>query len=209
MIITQHSRTLPGSSRAWYRALLLLCWIGCLAGVEAQDARFTVFKGGDAIGQILTSRTIEGGRTTYETSSFTQLVMLWKQVVKSSMGAVYKDGALLSCDAKLIINGSLRDSSRMATRNDGRWAYVHPGPPHRLSTASAWTTSRMYYEEPMGQASIFVESVLQDCPLARLGPGLYELTFPNNDRNRYQYVGGRLMEVQVDRMLINLTFKRA
>jgi hypothetical protein len=67
----------------------------------------------------------------------------------------------------------------------------------------------MFYEEPLGQTSILVESVMQACPLVRTGPGVYELTLPNNDRNRYLYVGGRLIEVQVDRMLVNLVFRRA
>src|SRR5690606_31039396 len=96
----------------------------------------------------------------------------------------------------------------LSTHQGERWAYVHPQAPYRLRSTNDWTTSRMYYEEPIGQSTILVESVLQDCPIRRTGPSSYEVTLPNNDRNRYRYKNGRLMEVQVDRLLVNLVFRR-
>jgi hypothetical protein len=66
----------------------------------------------------------------------------------------------------------------------------------------------MYFEEPIGQQRIFVESVLRYCPLQHLGGGEYRLTLPDDKVNRYVYKDGRLEEIHVDRNFFDLVFKR-
>ncbi len=185
---------------------LLFCTI---VDATAQEVRFTVLKGGDPVGSIRAARSISGEHTSYLITSSSVLWMIWKQEVETSMTANFADGYLASCNYKLLLNGKMRDSSRLSGSSSEKWAYVHPDPPVPYRSITQWTTSRLYFEEPIGKASIMVESVLRDCPLRHLGPGIYELTLPNKDRNRYIYKGGRLMEVQAERLLISLVFRRA
>lgn len=184
--------------------LLVLAW-----PVAGQELRFNIYKGDARVGQIQAHRSTQAGRTSYSIVSQAEISVLWKQIVRTRMQVEYQGLQLLNCHSSLNLNGSLRDSSHLSLHGGERWAYVHPRPPFRLHSANAWTTARMYYEEPVGRSSILVESVLQDCPIRRTGPGSYEEVLPNNDRNRYRYVNGELMEVQVDRLLVNLVFRRA
>ncbi|MBZ0205435.1 MAG: hypothetical protein K8H89_03850 [Flavobacteriales bacterium] len=197
--------TLRPQARPLLTALLLMASMA----VSAQDFKFEIFRSGDKVGNIFTSRSISAGSTSYLITSHAELNVIWKQVVRTRLGAEYSGGILTSCRSTLQLNGNMRDSSEMYTHGGRSIAYVHPAAPFLLPRTNEWTTSRMFYEEPLGQSSVLVESVMQACPLVRTGPGVYELTLPNNDRNRYLYVGGRLMEVQVDRLLVNLVFRRA
>lgn len=184
---------------------LLFC---AVLAATAQEVRFTVLRGDDPVGNIRASRSVSEERTFHSITSSTELWVLWKQEVQTSMSAEYSDGHLSSSHYTLVVNGKMRDSSRMSSTSTGRWAYVHPSPSFPYRSVNQWTTSRMYFEEPVGQSSILVESVLRDCPIRSIGPGIYELTLPNNDRNRYIYTGGRLMKVQADRLLLSLVFRR-
>jgi len=183
--------------------------VGLAFSVTAQELRFNIFKGDTEVGSIRALRSVKAGRTSYMIVSQAELTLLWKQVVHTRMQAEYEAGLLRGCHSSVTLNGTLRDSSYLSMHQGERWAYVHPRTPYRLHSSNTWTTARMYYEEPIGRSSILVESVLQDCPIRRTGPGRYEVTLPNNDRNRYTYVNGKLMEVHVDRLLINLVFRRA
>jgi hypothetical protein len=67
----------------------------------------------------------------------------------------------------------------------------------------------MYFEEPVGQSTVFVESVMRDCPLTRTAEGVYVLSMPGKKFNIYRYKDGLLQAVEVDRMFVKLVFKRA
>lgn len=183
--------------------------MGLALSVAGQELRFTIFKGNAEVGSIQASRSVHPARTSYVVVSHAEVSVLWKQIVHTRMHVEYEAGLLRKCHSAVKLNGTLRDSSHLSMHQGERWAYVHPGAPYRLHSANTWTTARMYYEEPIGRSSILVESVLQDCPIRRIGPGRYEVILPNNDRNRYTYVNGELVEVMVDRLLVNLVFRRA
>lgn len=179
------------------------------ARLQAQRTSFTILKGGHVVGTILAARTATGSQSSYVITSYAEFDLVWKQVVRTAMGVEYVDGALASCHSMVRVNNGLRDSSHMATRNGTALCYVHPRPPFPYTGGSQWTTARMYFEEPVDQPSVFVESVLKDCPLHRTGEGLYTLTLPDRSVNRYIYRNGVLQEIHVDRALVDLVFRRS
>ncbi len=188
---------------------LLSLLLSFALGVVGQESLFKIFKGDTEVGTIQAYRSTHKGRTSYVIVSHAEIQMVWKQVVRTTMFAEYEGGLLKKCLSTVNLNGNMRDSSNLSTHKGEKWAYVHPRSTYRFYSTNQWTTSRMYYEEPIGLSSILVESVLQECPIRHTGPGKYEVILPNKDRNRYTYVNGRLMEVHVDRLLVNLVFRRA
>ncbi len=174
----------------------------------AQQSTYEILKGGEIVGSVASSRIRTGEHTLYILSSYSMINVLWKQTVISTMTTEYTGTELRACMTSIRLNGSLRDSSHMAADANGFRCHVFPQPPFHRKQTSAWTTARMYYEEPIGQQHIFVESVLTPCTLTLLGPGNYLLTFPNGATSRYVYKAGQLQEIHVDRTFINLLFRR-
>lgn len=189
-------------------ALLLIT--GVLAGftTQAQQTRFDIWKGDAVIGSVLAKRTLAEDRTHYLMTSYSEFDLVWKQVVSSLVSTEYRSGAMDKCNSHMKVNGSVRDSSHFASAAEPNNCFVHPDERFSHTEPVEWTTARMYFEEPIGQQRIFVESVLRYCPLQHLGGGAYRLTLPDDKVNRYVYKNGRLEEIHVDRSFFDLVFKR-
>jgi hypothetical protein len=135
-------------------------------------------------------------------------MVLWKQVVRTVGMTEYVNGSMTTCHSSFRFNDSLKDSSHMVTRHGVTKGYVHPGKTTQKANTNPWSTARLYYEEPIGQTSIFVESVLHNCPLERTAAGTYTLTMPDRKVNHYVYRNGVLYEIRVDRSFFDLVFRR-
>jgi hypothetical protein len=187
----------------------LLLFASALAVLDCagQVTRFQVLKADELVGNVIAMRMPTATGTVYTMTSHCELDIIWSQVVRTSLRTEYTDGALTSCHTSLRVNDAVRDSSSMV-KGMGQ-CFVHPKTAFTCTRATQWTTSRMYFEEPLGQPIVFVESVLQDCPLVRSAPGIYTLTFPNGNVNHYVYKAGLLQEIRVDRSFFDLVFRRA
>lgn len=174
---------------------------------SAQVTRFQVLKADELVGNVIAMRLPTATGTVYTMTSHCELDIIWSQVVRSSLRTEYTDGLLTSCHTSFRVNDSVRDSSSMIKGADQ--CFVHPDAAFTCERATQWTTSRLYFEEPVGQPFIFVESVLKDCPLVLSGPNRYTLTFPNRNVNHYIYKEGVLQEIHVERTLMDLVFRRA
>ena len=193
------------SFRSW-SFLISLLYATC--GTNAQNASYNILKGGDVIGNIQATRKVSGDRTYYSMISNSEFSILWKNTVQSTTITEYHRKTITSCGAHMRINGVLCDSSRMTLVGAEAHCYVHPRNHFIHNGTVEWTTARMYYEEPIGQPMIFVESVMGYCPMETTGKGTYKLTLPEGKVNHYTYVGGILQEVLVIRSLFDLVFRR-
>ncbi len=175
--------------------------------MRAQHAEYDILKGDKVIGRIAAIKQLRDERTFYAMTSFAQFDIVLRKVIRTSLVTEYEHGHLNFCHTSIRVNDNLRDSSNMAFRN-GHWQrYVHPGPAEQRRDTATWTTARMYFEEPVGQPTIYVESVLAHCQLIPTGQGRYRLVLPDKSENQYQYRNGVLHEVLVDRALVDLVFR--
>jgi hypothetical protein len=197
-------------TRSFSLPVALLLITGILAGLttQAQQTRFDIWKGDAVIGSVLARRTLAEDRTHYLMTSYSEFDLVWKQVVSSLVATEYRSGSMDRCISHMKVNGSVRDSSHYASAAEPNNCFVHPDERFSHTDPVEWTTARMYFEEPIGQQRIFVESVLRYCPLQHLGGGEYRLTLPDDKVNRYVYKNGRLEEIHVDRSFFDLVFKR-
>lgn len=189
-------------------ALLLITVVFSGLTTHAQQTRFDIWKGDAVIGSVLARRTLAEDRTHYLMTSYSEFDLVWKQVVSSLVSTEYRSGSMDRCNSHMKVNGSVRDSSHFASAAEPNNCFVHPDERFSHTDPVEWTTARMYFEEPIGQQRIFVESVLRYCPLQHLGGGEYRLTLPDDKVNRYVYKNGRLEEIHVDRNFFDLVFKR-
>lgn len=167
---------------------------------------FDILRGNKVLGHVTALMSERAGHTRYRMTSTSEFSLGWKQQVHTIVDTEYLNGELMACHSSIQVNRSLRDSSHMARGADR--CYVHPEQAFLCERATQWTTARMYFEEPVGQDHIFVESQLRDLPLQRIGAGIYTLTFPDGKQNRYHYAEGLLREIHVDRGFFTLVFRR-
>ena len=188
---------------------LLLALMLLASGALAQRSEFHIFKGEDRIGRIDVSRSAQGDHINYEMRSNSVTRVIWQHEVNTMVRTRYIGGAIASCYSYVKVNGSVRDSSHMDLSVPSPVCFLYPRGSTECAADVQWTTARMYFEEPVGQPKIFVESMLRHCTLQRTAEGVYTLTFPNNDRNHYTYRNGQLQEILVERTFFDLVFRRA
>jgi hypothetical protein len=205
--VNLRSRSIPcmTADRQWAVLLALALCSVCLA----QPSTFHIIKGDEVVGQVKVDRHVQGDRTLYSMTSRSKVVVLWPQHIRTAVMTEYRGGRLNACHSAVSVNEEVRDSSCMRMVNGRSQGYIHPGRSVATHNNNPWTTARMYYEEPVGQAHIYVESVLSDRPLVCTSPGVYELQLPDGDVNRYIYRNGVLHEIIVDRTFFDLVFRRA
>lgn len=176
----------------------------------AQDGVFHILHNDKVLGTIDVLRTEEGDRVTYSMISFSTFSALWKREIRTVARTEYIAGKVATCLTTVHVGKELRDSSALRTIA-GRGLYVvHPSKVYAADLPrNPWTTARMYYEEPVGQDSVFVESELFECAVERIAPGEYILKLPNKEQNHYVYRNGLLHEIRVDRGWFGLVFRRA
>lgn len=197
-------RTRSNPSLLCLLLLSLLTW--SFSAPREMPLRFEIIRGGGVIGEVRAQRQETSDRIRYHVTSHAVFRVLLEQQVRTTMDAVYLEGRLASCHATLRVNESLRDSSLM--RTSAERCFVHPSTTFTCQRNTEWTTARMYFEEPVGQDRIFVESLLKEAELSHTGPGTYLLRFPDGKENRYVYRDGLLREVHARRPLVDLVFRR-
>lgn len=190
----------------WPGVLALALALVAVDGV-AQQARFDILKGNNVVGSVTAMKAGHPDRVTYLMTSYAEVDVLWKQVVRTNSVTEYVGEELAACRTSVTVNDAVRDSSHMTRGSDH--CYVHPQKKFSCQRATQWTTARMYFEEPVDQQLIFVESVLRECPLVRTGHGTYKLAIPGKSVNHYAYANGVLQEIRVDRDLFDLVFRRS
>lgn len=194
-----------------YRTVLRLVFVVLAFGgrtMNAQPSTFAIWLNDEVVGEVSVNRTTIGPRTIYSMNSLSEVDVIWTQVVRTMMRTEYAGDQLTACHSSVRVNDSVRDSSSLRTDMGRVKGFVHPREQVVAPCTNPWSTARMYYEEPVGQRSIYVESVLRDCPLVPLGGGRYRLTLPNDNVNDYVYRNGVLQEIHVDRPFFDLVFKR-
>ncbi len=174
----------------------------------AETARFQIIKGDEVIGAITAICVRSASGVSYQMNSRSEVSLLWNQVIETAMMARYEGGYLDACGMTVHVNGSMRDSTHLYHDSGTGRYYVHPDLRHATQQQRAWTTARMYFEEPVDVGSIFVESLLEDRTLRRKEAGRYTLILPGNTENHYFYKNGVLQEIMVDRPLFDLIFRR-
>lgn len=191
------------------RQLLGCLFLLLLVGIApAQPLHFNILKGGDVIGAIVAERNVHGEGTFYSMVSHSEFNLLWSNTVQSTTATAYVKGILHSCGAFMRVNKTMRDSSNMVRIGDQAHCYIHPDKRFIHTGAVEWTTARMYYEEPIGQTRIFVESEMAFRRFEAIGANIYRLHLSDGKLNEYTYRRGELQEVKVIRTFFDLYFKR-
>jgi hypothetical protein len=190
--------------------VLSVCLLLVAGACTAQDGFFHILHNGKKLGTINVLRVARGDSVTYSMTSRSNFTFLWKREVNTVVRTLYVDGRVTGCHTIVRDGATLRDSSALRAIG-GRGLYVvHPDKVYSAALpANPWTTTRLYYEEPLGQDSVFVESELSECPVERIAPGEYILRLPNKEKNHYVYRDGVLQEIRVDRGWLGLVFRRA
>ena len=203
----------PGVKSFGHLKIIHLLIAGCLLSkiLDAQGIaqHYNAYKDGNEIGRVLaTMNTIDGGKQ-YSVQADVESRMLLKLRVqifcRNSHGA---NEVLQTAEYRERATGGF--GKVMTTQRQGRGYTVAKNEDlnKRLVGDIVHTSSRLYFEEPIGLRQIFSESNGTMLALESQGNGVYHLHLPDGYVSIYRYKNGVLQSVEAASKFGTVIFKR-
>ena len=202
------------SYRMIFRLSILLTTVFAFLVVNstAQVQYYDILKGKEKLGEIKAEKKVTNTTTTFTVVSKAVFSVIFEYVRETDMTIKYVNDEFFYSDSKQIMDGKIKEHHVTQKQTDGYYLCTQPADEDErfvLKSKINFTTSMMYFKEPVGQTHIFAESFHTLCPLKLISPGIYEMTLPGDKINHYVYKNGVLQEVRVFRSIVDLVFRRA
>jgi len=175
--------------------LILLPW-----AVNAQKLHYDVILMDKKIGTMVVSKIPDAGGERYLLSSETSAKVLFiKQDSKIAFDVLYKGGHLISS----MYKSEKKDDNILThvEKNDAHYKVSYNNKLSYVKNNITFSSIQLYFREPVGVSSIFVERIGNFLTLKKNGSNEYEYLQPDGTRSIYRYQNGKLKEVELKRSM--------
>lgn len=179
---------------------------------NAQVQYYDILKGEEKLGEIKAEKKVQNSTTTFSVISKAVFSVIFEYVRETDMTIKYVNDTFFSSDSRQFMDGKIKEHHITQKLVDGTFLCTQPADEEDrfvLKSKINFTTSLMYFKEPVGETHVFAESFHALCPIKLISPGIYEMTLPGDKINHYVYKNGVLQEVRVFRPIVDLVFRRA
>ena len=189
--------------------IMLLVFMLDTLSASGQKLVYHVFHGNNNIGFIHVDREQKNNLEIYQLQSEVNFRILWKNHEHvSKMKVTFKDGVLFESISETWQNEKLDIKSRIWKNGNQYQGVFHSGDSVKITHPIDLSAVQLYYQEPVGLESVFLESFLEYGKFETVSPGNYEIKTPNGRLNTYIYEDGTLKELQVEGTWFTIHFKK-
>jgi hypothetical protein len=174
----------------------------------AQNQEYSIFWGDDQIGTLNVSKNVLGSQIEYGFTADVEFRVILKYRRHTEVIARFKNDTLEFCSSKSVMNDDLKDFHTSKRQKNSYRLFQHPSDSSIFNGIIKNTVARMYFEEPRNLKETYAEGHSKFCQIEALGSGSYKLHLSDDKTNIYNYVNGRLEEVQVNRTWFDIVFRR-
>lgn len=176
--------------------LFILIFLLSSFTLEAQRHQYEIVLFGNAIGNGNASRTISSnGVLNYQLKTKASAHVMFKdRTSQSDIDMQYKGDLLHSCKLKREKDGVWQDIE--IVYENGTHYFIENGVKEKVSKPITFTTTQLFFEEPVGVAEIYVERLNIFAPIIKKDEGLYKTVIEGGD-NYYRYENGVMVEYRL------------
>ena len=189
-------------------------WIGLLLplllGASSnglQPLHYDIVFNDNPIGRLAVTATATGTGVRYRADGLVVVHLLGEKSMKTLIISTYRDNTLTESSFLDKLNGKTKHDSRVIREGTGYRIQVNEDLSRLANRRISYSTSSLYYQEPVGMKEVFSERHGQFCRLSPLGNHTYELVQPDGRKNRYRYVDGVCQEVEVNQRFFKFYFR--
>ena len=192
----------------WTHLLALLITLICfnVKMSHAEALSYSVFKGGDKIGNININRKTNNNITEYFFESNVKLRFIISIEVYDKMKVIFQGPHMLEAQLYRTLNGKVKVNN-LATWNGSY--YDMKNKDNEKSTIKQMitlATANLYYTEPKNISHVFSEKFQQMIPIKPIGNKKYTLELPGGNKTTYSYANGVCQMVEADTDWATLKF---
>ena len=189
------------------RKYVILCLLALtVLNVSAQSFEYDIILFGKSIGKGEASvKQIDAGQVQY--NLYTQAeanVMFKKRTSLTDINLSYDANTLTSCNLMREKDGDIQEVE--IVYKGGRHYYIENEKRLPVQKRITYTTTRLFFEEPVGVSEVYVERLNVFVPIEYEGDGVYKTVIEGGD-NYYHYENGILVEFRLKKG-VNIYMKK-
>jgi len=189
------------------RKYVILCLLALtVLNVSAQSFEYDIILFGKSIGKGEASvKQIGAGQVQY--NLYTQAeanVMFKNRTSLTDINLSYDANTLTSCSLMREKDGNIQEVE--IVYEGGRHYYIENEKRLPVQKRITYTTTRLFFEEPVGVSEVYVERLNVFVPIEYEGDGVYKTVIEGGD-NYYHYENGILVEFRLKKG-VNIYMKK-
>lgn len=179
-----------------FKYLILFLFVSFSFEVAAQSSEYDIVLFGKSIGDgEAVSKQIANGKTQYKLFTKAEAnVMFKKRTSMTDIDLSYDGKTLTSCKLDREKDGELQHIEIIY--ENGKHYFIEDGKKQAVKKPITYTTTQLFFEEPIGVKEVYVERLNIFAPLEYEGDGVYKTVVDGGD-NYYRYENGVLVELRI------------
>lgn len=134
--------------------------------------------------------------------------MLFKLDVNTKIYSLYEDNKLIESSHISSTNKNVFDDKVFTKWKNSQYEINKNNRKFTLQKPISYSVNKLYFVEPVGYNSIYAEDQGKYLNIKKINANTYELFTSENKSNFYKYLGGRLVEVEVEVLIGTIKFIR-
>ena len=189
------------------RKYFILCiFVLAVLNVSAQSFEYDIILFGKSIGKGEASvKQIAGGQVQYKLYTQAEANVMFKNRTSlTDINLSYDTKTLTSCNLMREKDGDIQEVE--IVYEGGRHYYIENEKKLPVQKHITYTTTRLFFEEPVGVDEVYVERLNVFVPIQYEGDGVYKTVIEGGD-NYYHYENGILVEFRLKKG-VNIYMKK-
>lgn len=190
--------------------ILILSILAVELSTFADDSR-TIFKivyNNDSVGFLTAEKIVVPHGIQYLIKSNVEVRMLFKLDVNTKIYSLYEDNKLIESSHISSTNKNVFDDKVFTKWKNSQYEINKNNRKFTLQKPISYSVNKLYFVEPVGYNSIYAEDQGKYLNIKKINANTYELFTSENKSNFYKYLGGRLVEVEVEVLIGTIKFIR-
>ncbi len=185
-----------------------ICWLmPLLFGTSPAPLQYDIVFNNNTIGRLAVTATATDMGVRYRADGLVVVHLLGEKSMKTLITSTYHGNLLTESSFLDQLNGKTKHDARVSREGTGYRIRVNEDLSRLVNRRINYSTSSLYYQEPVGISEVFSERHGQFCKLLPVGSHTYELTQPDGRKNRYRYAKGACQEVEVNQRFFKFYFR--
>jgi hypothetical protein len=134
--------------------------------------------------------------------------MLFQLNISTEIKAIYDQNKLVEGRHISITNKNVFDTNTQTIWQNNQYIINKNGKKNTYNKPITFSVNKLYFVEPINQTSIYAEDQARYLPILKINANTYELKTDSNKSNLYKYLGGKLVEVEVQILIGKIKFVR-
>lgn len=187
---------------------IILIFFSTFFSLSAQHSTFDIFWRNQEVGELVTQEYVQGDSSHLYIKTDVEIPWVGKRL-NFKLESLYVADQMHKSISTYYLDNKKKEDSRMQWMGLGYKRFRLDEPPLLLERRKVYySISRLYVEEPTNRKTVYSERHQAFLDLKQMEPHCYEVSLPDEGKNRYYYQDGELVRIEAQEGWFTIRFER-